>query len=280
MLHGSEALSQQDKQQLSTVTGLTQVLAFADAVGSVRGVCSAACSQVKQLRFVVRLPEQVLQLPLDSCSYCWRQMDFGKQLERVSLQANMPHTGGASLASVKQCENVNQRVADQASALLRLVHVLHLPPLLDVLHQFLLLNVKPASSGHMLSGLGGMVLTDAVLEATLGSSTLSKEAYVSSVMSQPLSLTPGSTGYSSLLKPVGPITYDAVIDTHECDAQLMQDFAGGRAGDTVHVAVAMFGASRTTDHTTESGSGIIMMATSPSINFEFAGAAAGGLHIP
>jgi hypothetical protein len=109
-----------------------------------------------------------------------------------------------------------------------------------------------------------MVFTDAVLEATLGSSTLSKEAYVSSVMSQPLSLTPGSTGYSSLLKPVGPITYDAVIDTHECDAQLMQDFAGGRAGDTVHVAVAMFGASRTTDHTTESGSGIIMMATSPS----------------
>jgi hypothetical protein len=42
-------------------------------------------------------------------------------------------------------------VADQASALLRLAHVLHLPPLLDVLPQFLLLNVEPASSGHMLS---------------------------------------------------------------------------------------------------------------------------------
>jgi hypothetical protein len=87
----------------------------------------------------------------------------------------------------------------------------------------------------------GLVFSDAVLEAALGSSTLSKEAYISSVLSQPCSLTPGSVGHSSLLEPVGPRTYDTDKDVLKFNAQLLQDFADARSGDLVRVELDLFG---------------------------------------
>jgi hypothetical protein len=74
LLHGSEQLCADDIQQLSSVTGLTQVLAFADAVGSCVGLCRTACSQVHQLKFVLQLPEQELKLPLAGYTYCLQLM--------------------------------------------------------------------------------------------------------------------------------------------------------------------------------------------------------------
>ncbi len=68
---GSEQLDTQFVEQLSTVTGLTQVLAFADAVGSCVGLCRATCSQIQQLKLKVQLPEQseVLELPISGYAY-------------------------------------------------------------------------------------------------------------------------------------------------------------------------------------------------------------------
>jgi hypothetical protein len=49
------------------------------------------------------------------------------------------------------------------------------------------------------------------------------------------------TGHSSLLKPVGPKTYNPVLETLEFDAELLRDFAGDRAGATVQVTLDLFG---------------------------------------
>jgi hypothetical protein len=148
---------------------------------------------------------------------------------------------GGPLASGKHKFDLQQQVAKQLSALLYVAHVLRLQPLLSVLHQFLLLNAEMPSNERLLSGVMGLVFTDAVLEAAIGNSTFSKEAYVSSVTSQPCSLTPGIAGHGSLLKPVGPITHNAVTNVLKFDAQLLQDFAGVSAGSTVTVELDLFG---------------------------------------
>jgi hypothetical protein len=229
----------QDIQQLSTVTGLTQVLAFADAVGSRSGLGKALCSQLQQLKSVVQLPEQVLELPLPGYTYWFNALQLCHSKLRTLSEVGSP------LSSAEQRVDVQQQVAKQLSALLRLAHVVSLQPLLDVLHQFLLLNVRPGQ--YFLSSVANLVFSDAVLEAALGSSSsssssiLSKEAYVSSALAHPCSLTPGKIGHSSLLKPVGPRAYDTSTDVLRFDAELLRDFAGGRAGDTVKVTLDLFG---------------------------------------
>jgi hypothetical protein len=83
----------------------------------------------------------------------------------------------------------------------------------------------------------GLVFTDAVLEAAMGSSALSKEAYVSSVLSRPCSLTPGD---SSLLKPLSKPVLTEPSKMLTFDAQLQREFAGGSVGDTVKVVIDFF----------------------------------------
>ena len=165
LLHGTEELSPRDKQQLSAVTGLTQVLAFADAVGSVKGLIEAACSQLQQLKFVVQLPEQVLELPVAGYTYCVdvvegdQDQDWGEHLVRSSLLE--PVTNVSTRMDRPQRNALEQQVAKQAANLLRLAHVLRLQPLLDVLHGFVLLNAD-----RLLWGVGGLVFNDAVLANT------------------------------------------------------------------------------------------------------------------
>ena len=236
-LDGSADLDAQDTQQLSTVTGLTQVLAFADAVGSRSGLCKALCSQLQQLKFVVQLPEQVLELPV--AGFCY---GFDPGADRQLVQATLQQfvNIGARLP-LADCHYLKQQLATQTAALLELAHVLRLQQLLDVLHRFIQINAWPRGS-FLLSDVAGLVFTGAVLEAALGSSSaLTEEAYVSSVLSQPCSLTPGNAGDYSLIKPVGEPTWDASTKCLEFDAQLLRDFAGGRAGDPVVVSLDLFG---------------------------------------
>jgi hypothetical protein len=218
---------------LGTVTGLAQVLAFANAVGSFAGALNAACSQVEQLKMVLQLPEQVLELPVGGYTYYYSKLN-----DRQLLQFNMHSIAklGAPVTSLEQRHEVQQQVAKQLSALLLLGHVLRLQPLLKVLHQFLLLN-----STRVLSGVIGLVFNDAVLEAALCSSTLNKEAYVSSVLSQPCSLKSGKGGHSmTLFKPIGSAICDASTNALRFDAELLRDFAGGKAGDIVKVELELF----------------------------------------
>jgi hypothetical protein len=239
LIDGSEQLGQHDIEQLSSA-GLAQVLAFANAVGSSEGLFRAACSQLQHLKFVVQLPEQVLQLPLATFIYCFRGI-YEPELVRYNLQGKA--SVGRPLATLAQRSDVRQQVAQQLSALLQVAHVLHLQPLLDVLHQFIYSNVNSAvgrDTDSILSGVEGLVFSDAVLEAALGSSALSKETYVNSVLSAPCNLAPGADGYGGLFKPVGTPKDSVRFDTLEFDAELLCGFAGGQAGDTVKVTLALF----------------------------------------
>lgn len=230
-VHGMAELNEQDVQQLSTVAGLAQVLAFADAVGSYKGLCNAACSQLKQLKFVVQLPVQVLELPVAGNVY---QVRKPQQVMQVNLQEKSDI--GAPLATVKQWEDVQQQVGKQLSALLKVAHVLRLQLLLNTLHEFVFCSACTSTS--LFEGRLGLVFTDAVLEAAMGSSALSKEAYVSSVLSRPCSLTPGDS--SSLLKPLSKPVLTEQSKMLTFDAQLQREFAGGSVGDTVKVGIDFF----------------------------------------
>ena len=241
VVDGLTQLGPQDIEQLSTVTGLTQLLAFADAVGSSVGLLNSVCSQVQQLKFKIQLPEQHDELELPVAEYTYWFSDKQLRLARIGCSnLKMRVALGGPLASEDQIFEVRKQVAKQTAALLYKAHVLRLQPLLTVLHQFIRLNTWMGGT-RLLSGVMGLVFSDAVLEAALGSSTLSKEAYISSVLSQPCSLTPGSAGHSSLLEPVGPRTYDTDKDVLKFNAQLLQDFADARSGDLVRVELDLFG---------------------------------------
>lgn len=166
------------------------------------------------------------------------------QLRSMSLQEHL--AVGRPLMIDEQLRDVRQQLADQTAALLRLAHMLRLQPLLDVLHQFLLHNAGRPGSNSLLADVVGLVFTDSVLEAAMGSSsssTFSKEAYVSSMLSQPCSLTPGESGHSSQLKPTGAPKYDASSKALLFDAELLRAFAGGRAGGKVAADLQLFGGS-------------------------------------
>ena len=81
------------------MAGLTQVLAFADAVGSFDGICKAACSQLQRLQFVVQLPEQVLELLLPTGNTYWFPTD-GNQVVQFILREQAKVD--APLASAEQ----------------------------------------------------------------------------------------------------------------------------------------------------------------------------------
>ena len=232
-IYGAAALDSNIISMLSTVMGLAQVLAFAQAVGCFTGTFQAACSQLQQLKLFVQLPEQVLELPVVGCSYTFDDT----QLVRYTGQRALV---GAPLVFLEQRRDLQQQVAKQLSALLRLAHALRLQPLLDVLHRFLMTNCGLPSHRLLLSGVTGLVFSDAVFEAALGSSTLSKEAYISTVMSLPCSLTPDVVGHGSLLKPVGEPRYLADEKVLAFYAQLLRDFLEGKAGATVKVHLNLF----------------------------------------
>jgi hypothetical protein len=164
----------------------------------VKGLIEAACSQLQQLKFVVQLPEQVLELPVAGDTYCadvvegdqdqdWREHLVRSMDQLASLLE--PDTKVSTRMDRPQRDALEQQVGKQAANLLRLAHVLRLQPLLDVLHGFALLNAD-----RLLWDVGGLVFNDAVLEAALGSSTLDKGVYINSVLSEPFGLVPCKFG--------------------------------------------------------------------------------------
>jgi hypothetical protein len=74
LVDGPAVLGPLDIEQLSTVTGLTQVLAFADAVGSFVAPITSACSQLQKLKLKIQLPElqEVIELPVAVWTYWFR----------------------------------------------------------------------------------------------------------------------------------------------------------------------------------------------------------------
>lgn len=238
MLYGPGELDAQDQAQLSTANGLRSVLAFAHAVGSPEGLCKAACCQLQALVLEVQLPEQSLQLPVSpegGGAYMMRAVGEHWQLSRFAF-AGWIKVGPA--LSPEQEQDLKQQVAAQMAALLTIAHMLHLQPLIDVLHSFVRMGMCTAKV-NLFHGVLDQVFTKAVLEAALGSSTVSKETYMRSVLAQPCSLVGNELCPQGIVKPVGKYKVDpdtgAVVE-----AELLQEFQGGKAGDVVMVTVDLF----------------------------------------
>jgi hypothetical protein len=97
-------------------------------------------------------------------------------------------------------------------------------------------------------GVLGLVVTDAVLSAALGSSTLTKEAYINSMLTQPYAVGDRNDGAPRLLKPlsVSEFTVDKADGQLEFVAELLRDVAGTRAGSLVSVKLDLINAEELT----------------------------------
>jgi hypothetical protein len=234
-LHGPAELSSEDCQQLSTATGLRQVLAFAHAVGSPQALLTAACSQLDNLKFSVQLPAQTIELQMRDGPHLFDRVGDDFQLSRVCIESSEADCKGSPCTGDGQRREVQQQVAQQLGSLLHMAHVTQLQPLIQALHSFVLWNTRKKIS--LLWGVMQLVFSDAVLAAAVGSSCLT-DGYMNSVLTQPINVT-GTSGQLSMLKPLGTIEADE-DGTLDFDAQLLQDVAGSKAGDTVSVTLDLF----------------------------------------
>lgn len=234
-------LDAEDMAQLSTAEGLHEVLSFAHAVGSRDAVLRAACSQLSALQFVAELARQQVSIPaapngvlfFDGALYC--------------KNASVGHNIGDPITAQEQRDELSQQVAAQAAALLQLAHVLDLQQLFDVLHNFIFWAVNEAFN-ILLGEVLDSVFTEAVLTAALGSSSsstniLTKEAYISSML-----VRPGGhvfAGSSGLFKRSGSVKAQGSQGGQQFKAQMLQDFAGVKAGDKVTVELDLVCANPT-----------------------------------
>jgi hypothetical protein len=238
ILYGAAELDTDDQALLSTAKGLHHVLAFAHAVGSPEGVLKAACSKLQELVIEVQLPARTIEVPVspaDDCAYKLVRYHGESQLIADAVTGRNKIAPNLTYDEVK---GIKQQVAAQTAALLHVAHVLHLQPLLDALHRFIKLSTW-AQLGIFAGVLNG-VFTDVVLEAALGSSTVSKEAYISSVLTQPCSLVDSHLSSQGIFKPLGEFQINPTSGRVVVTAQMLRDFGSAKAGQTVQVTLDLF----------------------------------------
>jgi hypothetical protein len=198
-------------------------------------VLKAACSKLQELVIKVQLPDRTIQLPVCPAQDCAYQLDGIDQLAAVSVTGET--VIGRNITSEDEVQDIRQQVAAQTAALLLVAHVLHLQPLVDAVHRFIRLSTWSQMSifaGHLPE-----VFPDAVVEAALGSSTVSREAYISSVLTQPCSLVDTRLSSQGLFQPVGKFI-DAFTGTVTVQAHMLRDFAGAKAGQQANVTLDLF----------------------------------------
>lgn len=118
-------------------------------------------------------------------------------------------------------------------------HVLRQQRLIDALHSFLFWST--AGEDGLLYGVLSLVFSDAIVEAAIGSGTISKQEYINSVLSKPCSLASEYLGFHRLFTHIGmPKAVVGQPGALKFQARLAQDFGGGKAGDTVYAQLDLF----------------------------------------
>lgn len=234
--YGQSELDAQDVQQLSTATGLQQVLAFAQAVGSAEGLVQAACNQISTLKFAIQLPEQTIEVPVAVQSPLILSGSTGGSafISSTSLQGM---TNYGQRCSREHLVMLKQQLAGQLGSLLCSAHVLRMLPMLDVLHNFIFWATAKEDMG-LLHGVLGMVFSDEVLEAAVGSSNISKDTYIKNVLTWSVNLSATDLEGARLLMPFGEFHTNDVGAT-SFRAHLLQSFLGAQVGDEVHASVEL-----------------------------------------
>jgi hypothetical protein len=157
-----EAQQQQDNPACS-MTGLYQLLSFADAVDSTRPVLKACCAQLQSLKLHAQLGQTQLALETNGSGYYF--IGEGPQL---TCQADVSKFGeaveGAPVATTaEERQAFKQQVAAQTEQLLWLAHKLQLQALLQ--HLSRLIRALTCFKPSLLRDAVDAVFTPRVLEA-------------------------------------------------------------------------------------------------------------------
>jgi hypothetical protein len=215
--------------------GLTQLLLFADAVGSHKGLLLSCVPQAEVLHVSVKLGEQQLKLPAADW-YFFATLDDARSF----VQSNCREDGIqlAEDVSTAQMEALKVQAAAQVEPLLHIAYRMQLRALRVIMCAFIKMNTNTVSS--LLFGAMRSVLTERVLDAAAGDKELVLQLVANHVSTEQGGMHPQRHA-QQLLKPVG-LSED---QRHwmEFKAELMRDAFGQKQGDIVMVKLDLFGSS-------------------------------------
>jgi hypothetical protein len=225
---------------LKTAKGLQQLLLFADAVGSVGGVLNACLSGLEDLYMPMEVGSETVNLYMCNSAAGYR-VDEEVPGKLVLCSATLLDNTWGEIGTFS-CEDQEvefcQQVASQTAALLYVGHRLQLPQLLQTLHSFVFrCHVLPDG---IFNAYVPEVFTERVLAAAVGSNQLSRDTYVTSVLTQPCSAH-GGVGLHQLLRSVQNPQFCSSRRELCWDAQLAEDFFGCVEGSELYVQLDMLG---------------------------------------
>lgn len=208
-------------------TSLAQLLAFADAVGSSRGLLLALDKEAAPLAADVQLGERPVQLKSNESYFHHKGL---RHLEFYPPYEN--HQRSISAGSDGEVEAAVQQLAQQVEPLLYLAYKLELENIQERVRAFIFNNSYSCASVLHGKALLETVLSERVL-ATKAGAAASKQALASALSTLPVSLSdPDYCNLDGLLKPLALTSEQrAVKFTAECQ----RDFMAFTKGQQVEV---------------------------------------------
>jgi len=233
------AFENQHPSELSTLSGLAQVLTFADAVDSSKGLICALVTQLQRqsVTATVQLGELQVNISTSLC-HIWDQGSTEWGLYSYSpLSANTVKQG--AIMTSDQKAQITRLLAQQAEAALHIGYKLRLPYVQTVLHK--LIRNNSCWFNSLLYGALNHIFSERVLYVAAGATRTHKELLAASTTTQAFTLTT-AIGCQQLLRPVGldPSAMQPIRFT----AELLQDCFGCSRGERVPVELDLFHASR------------------------------------
>lgn len=227
---------------LRSMTGLSQLLTFADAVGSGRALLRVCLSQLDELSAFVSLPAPKGQpaaaewWEVGINTSCYWLLPDPDPLATADLFDTVGQKSILTISSDQQAV-IAPQVAQQTEQLLYLAHKLQLPTLQQKLHVFLRNNT--VDPDYLLYGHMCQVLTDRVLEVAADKQQL-RELVINSILTERCGLHNSEQMHAAqVLEPLKltaqqqqPLYFKAV---------LRRDAFGYSRGSTVDVALNLFG---------------------------------------
>lgn len=222
---------------------LADLLAFADAVGSSKGLL-LRCASAPSVHADVKVGEQQLQLPTDYAYYFhFRTRELIQQDMGLDTLANLGNLGPGERGAPDQQQHImsaKQQVAQQTEQLLYLAYQMQLPVLQKRLHAFVKANTNLQSS--LLFGVMHSVLSDRVLAAAYIDKDLQRQLLANRITTESGGFLP-QPHVAQLLKPVGlSAKQQAPL---QFNAKVLQDSFGCKKGDVVPVVLNLFDTTQT-----------------------------------
>jgi hypothetical protein len=173
--HLKDFEQQQDNPAVN-MTGLVELLGFADAVGSSRGLLHACLANLSQLKCDVRTSSAGAYYLLDpATAYQWVQRMVASQVLRYLAACGNPLVQVVSADTPEQRISFMQLVLTPIESLLYLSYKLQLPALESKLQTFISIN---SSRTYMLYDCLDEVVSARVLDAAAGNTELLKQLVV------------------------------------------------------------------------------------------------------